>query len=48
MDLGHWRLDKDVKLPEDFEDNPPIGFVYKVFDKDTGMFYIRAKENNKN
>lgn len=47
VDLGHWVLNNGVELPEDFEENPPIGFVYKVFDKDTGMFYIGQKKITK-
>lgn len=46
-DLGHWTLFKGVELPSDFEENPPLGFVYKITRKSDGKFYIRSKENCK-
>ena len=44
MDLGHWELAKNVELPEDFEENPPLGFVYRIENKETGKFYIGQKK----
>ena len=44
MDLGHWQLLEDVTLPEDFEENPPLGFVYRIENKETGKFYIGQKK----
>lgn len=44
MDLGHWQLAENVTLPEDFEDNPPLGFVYRIENKETGKFYIGQKK----
>ena len=45
-DLGHWVLYKGTKLPDGFEDNPPLGFVYKITRKSDGKFYIRTEENH--
>ena len=44
MDLGHWKLGKNVSLPEDFEENPPMGFVYCIENKESGKFYIGQKK----
>ena len=44
MDLGHWQLLENVTLPEDFEENPPLGFVYRIENKETGKFYIGQKK----
>lgn len=44
MDLGHWELGNNVTLPEDFEENPPMGFVYRIENKETGKFYIGQKK----
>lgn len=44
MDLGHWELANDVILPEDFEENPPMGFVYRIENKETKKFYIGQKK----
>ena len=44
MDLGHWELANDVLLPEDFEENPPMGFVYRIENKETKKFYIGQKK----
>ena len=44
MDLGHWDLANDVLLPEDFEENPPMGFVYRIENKETKKFYIGQKK----
>ena len=44
MDLGHWELGNNVTLPEDFEENPPLGFVYRIENKETGKFYIGQKK----
>lgn len=44
MDLGHWQLLEDVTLPEDFEENLPLGFVYRIENKETGKFYIGQKK----
>lgn len=44
IDLGHWRLGENIQLPEDFENNIPVGFVYQVCDKTTGKFYIGQKK----
>lgn len=43
-DLGHWKLYKGVKLPEDFAENPPLGFVYLIKRKSDGKFYIGQKK----
>lgn len=43
-DLGHWTLYQDVELPEDFEENPPLGFVYLITRKSDGKFYIGQKK----
>ena len=43
-DFGHWTLYKDTKLPENFEENPPLGFVYLIKRKSDGKFYIRQKK----
>ena len=37
MNLGHWELADGVTLPEDFEENPPMGFVYKIENKETNL-----------
>lgn len=44
MDLGHWELANNITLPEDFEENPPMGFVYRIENKETGKFYIGQKK----
>lgn len=44
MDLGHWELGNNITLPEDFEENPPMGFVYRIENKETGKFYIGQKK----
>lgn len=44
MDLGHWELGNNVTLLEDFEENPPMGFVYRIENKETGKFYIGQKK----
>lgn len=44
IDLGHWTLYKETKLPEDFEENPPLGFVYLIKRKSDGKFYIGQKK----
>lgn len=44
MNLGHWELADEVTLPEDFEENPPMGFVYKIENKETKKFYIGQKK----
>lgn len=44
MDLGHWELGNNVTLPTDFEENPPMGFVYRIENKETGKFYIGQKK----
>ena len=44
MDLGHWELGNNVTLPEDFEENPPMGFVYRIENKKNGKFYIGQKK----
>ena len=44
MDLGHWQLSENVTLPADFEENPPLGFVYRIENKETGKFYIGQKK----
>lgn len=43
-DLGHWTLYKGVTLPENFEEDPPLGFVYLITNKLNGMFYIGQKK----
>ena len=42
--LGHWTLADGVELPEDFFDNPPLGFVYKITRISDGKFYIGQKK----
>ena len=44
IDLGHWKLYKEAHLPEDFEENPPLGFVYLIKRLSDGKFYIRQKK----
>ena len=44
VDLGHWTLYEGVELPEDFVDNPPLGFVYLITRKEDGKFYIGQKK----
>lgn len=44
VDLGHWSLYKGVSLPENFIDNPPLGFVYLIRRKSDGKFYIGQKK----
>ena len=44
IDLGHWTLYKETKLPEDFEENTPLGFVYLIKRKSDGKFYIGQKK----
>ena len=43
-DLGHWTLYKETKLPANFEENPPLGFVYLIKRKSDGKFYIGQKK----
>ena len=40
IDLGHWHLREGLSLPQDFDENPPLGFIYKVTDKVNGKWYI--------
>ena len=47
MDLGHWTLADGVKLPEDFEDNPPMGFIYRITDTYLTKDYIGKKQITK-
>lgn len=44
VDLGHWKLYKGCKLPERFEENPPLGFVYLIRRKSDKKFYIGQKK----
>ena len=44
VDLGHWSLFPGTKLPEDFEYNPPLGFIYKITRKSDGKFYLGQKK----
>ena len=44
MDLGHWSLAEGVTLPEDFQENPPLGFVYRIENLENGKFYIGQKK----
>lgn len=44
MDLGHWIINKNITVPEDFEENIPFGFVYRIENKQTGKFYIGQKK----
>lgn len=44
MNLGHWILSENLILPEDFEENPPLGFVYRIENKETKKFYIGQKK----
>lgn len=37
-----------LELPEDFSDKQPLGFVYRITDKETGKFYIGQKKMQKN
>ena len=48
VDLGHWTLYKGTELPPDFEENPPLGFVYLIRRKSDGKFYIRTEKAIKN
>ena len=36
-----------LELPEDFFDNQPLGFVYRITDKESGKFYIGQKKMQK-
>lgn len=40
VDLRHWTLYEGTELPLDFENDPPLGFVYKITRKSDGKFYI--------
>lgn len=42
--LGHWRLREGLTLPPDFQDNPPLGFIYKVTDKVNKKWYFGQKK----
>lgn len=44
MDLGHWQLAEGVNLPDNWEEEKPFGFVYRIENKDTGKFYIGQKK----
>lgn len=44
VDLGHWTLYEGTELPEDFEWNPPLGFVYKITRKSDGKWYVGQKK----
>lgn len=44
VDLGHWTLYEGVVLPDNFDENPPLGFVYLIKRKSDGKFYIRQKK----
>ena len=33
--LGHWVLSEGLKLPDNFIDSPPLGFVYKITNKES-------------
>lgn len=35
MNLGHWQLSELINLPDNFEENPPLGFVYRIENKET-------------
>lgn len=45
IDLGHWELADNLSLPDDWDICKPLGFVYKITNKETGKFYIRTKED---
>ena len=47
IDLGHWHLREGLTLPVDFEENPPLGFIYKVTDKVNNKWYIGQKKITK-
>lgn len=47
MDLGHWVLAEGVELPEDFEENPPMGFIYRITDTVLNKDYIGKKQITK-
>ena len=47
VDLGHWHLREGLSLPQDFDENPPLGFIYKVTDKVNGKWYIGQKKITK-
>ena len=47
MDLGHWVLAEVVELPEDFEENPPMGFIYRITDTVLNKDYIGKKQITK-
>ena len=42
--LGHWTLGEGVLLPPDFEDNPPLGFIYRITDTLLQKDYIGKKQ----
>lgn len=44
MDLGHWKLGENTKLPENFEEEIPFGFVYRITNNANGRFYIGQKK----
>lgn len=42
--LGHWKLANGLELPDDFENNKPFGFVYKITNKSNDKFYWGKKQ----
>lgn len=44
VDLGHWTLYEGTELPNNFETDPPLGFIYKITRKSDGKFYLRQKK----
>lgn len=47
IDLGHWHLREGLELPINFDEDPPLGFVYKVTDKVNNKWYIGQKKITK-
>ena len=39
MDLGHWTLSEEIRLPEEF-----FGFIYEITNIITNKFYIGKKQ----
>lgn len=42
--LGHWQLAEGVTLPDNWSEEKPFGFVYRIENKETGKFYIGKKQ----
>lgn len=44
--FGHWIVSQEI-IPKDFEENPPLGFVYKITNLENNKFYIGQKKIQK-